>query len=118
MIMLHQRSNSKKIDPRLLGKIHAVLEKTDFPPINFKLKQLECLSELLIGHDVIGVLPTGFGKSLIYQLLPMILPTKNKRNIILVVAPLSSIIIDQETILEKRGIRFFDRLYIPKNVVA
>lgn len=101
--MSSQLASSKKINPRLIGRIHCALEKIDFPPVNFKLKQLQCLSQLLDGHDVIGVLPTGFGKSLIYQLLPLILPTKQKRNILLVIAPLSSIIIDQATMLEKRG---------------
>ena len=94
------------INPQLIGRIQSALERTKFPPFNFKLNQLKCLSHLLDGHDVIGVLPTGFGKSLIYQLLPLILPQKRNRNILLVVAPLSSIILDQATILEERGITY------------
>ena len=94
------------INPQLIGRIQSALERTQFPPFNFKLNQLKCLSHLLDGHDVIGVLPTGFGKSLIYQLLPLILPQKRNRNILLVVSPLSSIILDQATILEERGITY------------
>jgi len=33
-----------------------------------KYKQKECIGALLERKDVLGVLPTGFGKSLIYQL--------------------------------------------------
>ena len=35
-----------------------------------KEKQKECLVRFLEGHDVFGSLPTGYGKSLIYGLLP------------------------------------------------
>ena len=41
-------------------------------PIDFKLipQQLEVLSAAFDGKDTIAVLPTGFGKSLIFQMLP------------------------------------------------
>ena len=91
------------INYQLIGRLQSALERTKFPPMNFKLNQLRCLSYLFEGSDVIGVLPTGFGKSLIYQLLPFVLPRKKKRNIVLVIAPLSSIILDQAAILEDRG---------------
>ena len=35
-----------------------------------KEKQKECMVRFLEGHDVFGSLPTGYGKSLIYGLLP------------------------------------------------
>lgn len=35
-----------------------------------KEKQKECIVRFLEGHDVFGSLPTGYGKSLIYGLLP------------------------------------------------
>ena len=40
----------------------------------FKPKQIKCWEHLLNGFDVIGVLPTGYGKSIIFQLLADILP--------------------------------------------
>ena len=65
---------------------------------------LQAKTSYLQGYDVIAVLPTGFGKSLIYQLLPFIIPVKSKSNIVIVVSPLTSIIEDQLTILSERGI--------------
>ena len=55
-------------------------------------------------HDVIAVLPTGFGKSLLFQLLPDFLPVKGEKNIVLVVCPLNSIIEDQLKVLKDRGV--------------
>ena len=37
-----------------------------------KVKQYKILDAILFGKDVIGVLPTGYGKSIIFQLLPFI----------------------------------------------
>ena len=40
-----------------------------FPNVpDVKEKQKKCIDLLLKGKDVLGLLPTGFGKSLIYQL--------------------------------------------------
>ena len=74
--------------------------------ICFKPKQVQCFESLIQGQDVIAVLPTGYGKSLIFQLLPWVLPQRisNKTNIVLVVCPLSSIICDQINVLKRRGI--------------
>jgi len=58
----------------------------------------------LKGKDVVSVLPTGFGKSLLFQLLPDFLPLKANKNIVIVVCPLNSIIEDQLKVLEERGV--------------
>ena len=58
----------------------------------------------LKGFDVITVLSTGFGKSILFKLLADVLPVKTRQNIILVVCPLSSIIEDQLVILNDVGI--------------
>ena len=45
-----------------------------FPGIKLKSEQELCLESLLVKRkDVLRVLPTGYGKSLIYQLLPKVL---------------------------------------------
>ena len=45
-----------------------------------KLKQIIFFDHLLNGKDVIAVLPTGFGKSIIFQLLHDVIPSKSKSN--------------------------------------
>ena len=56
---------------------------------------MQCFESLIDGSDVIAVLPTGYGQSLLFQLLPDILPTKTTSNVVLVVTPLNLIIEDQ-----------------------
>ena len=63
---------------------------------------MKCFEYLLNGSDVIAVLPTGFGKSLLFQLLPNFLPLKADKNVVIVVCPLNSIFEDQLKVLEKR----------------
>ena len=70
----------------------------------FKSKQIQCYEEVLNGNDVFAVLPTGFGKSIIYHLLPYIFPAKDQNNIVIVIAPLDSIIQDQISVLSSKGI--------------
>ena len=44
----------------------------------FKPKQIQCFEYMLKGHDVVAILPTGYGKSLLFDLLPWVLPVKTK----------------------------------------
>jgi RecQ family ATP-dependent DNA helicase len=67
---------------------------------NLKEKQEEIINELLNGNDVVGILPTGYGKSLCYILPPLLI--KNK--IMLIVSPLISLMIDQSVKLKEKGI--------------
>ena len=78
-----------------------------FSNLCFKPKQIQCFELLLKGHDVVAVLPTGYGKSLIFHLLPWVLPIKTigESNLVLVVCPLSSIMNDQISVLKQQGIR-------------
>ena len=67
-----------------------------------KPEQKNAVESLLRGKDVFGVLPTGFGKSLIYQLFVLAksrMPTTSSRPtiIIIVICPLKSIIEEQIT---------------------
>ena len=59
---------------------------------------------MLKSLDVIAILPTGFGKSLLFQLLPDLFPVNGDKNIVLVVCPLNSIIEDQLKVLNDRGV--------------
>ena len=61
--------------------------------------QYEILSRILMGRDVVGLLPTGGGKSLTYQLASLLLPGAT-----LYVAPLKSLLQDQYERLKVDGI--------------
>ena len=76
--------------------------------ICFKPKQVQCFDLMLRDFDTVAVLPTGYGKLLIFQLLPYVLPQKsvnNKANLFIVVCPLSSIIKDQIGVLNASGVK-------------
>lgn len=62
-------------------------------------EQEHAIEALLAGRDTVVVLPTGFGKSLIYQITSLLLdgPT-------IVVSPLIALLRDQERKLRERGI--------------
>lgn len=74
-------------------------------------QQKQALFYLVSGKDVFANLPTGFGKSLIYQLAPFVVEQmsrkegKNRTAIVLVISPLVSLIKDQVTYLQKKGIK-------------
>jgi bloom syndrome protein len=48
----------------------AVLEASRQLGVTLKDKQMETILGILQGRDVFAVLPTGYGKSLIYGILP------------------------------------------------
>ena len=53
---------------------HAVdisLAKID-PAFQIRPKQLEAIKNIVNGHDTLAILPTSYGKSLIFRLLPSV----------------------------------------------
>ena len=65
-------------------------------PLNLRLEQRQAVEALLQGRDVLAVLPTGYGKSLIFQVYVAASALKVKEHqTVLVVCPLRSIIDDQ-----------------------
>ena len=66
---------------------------------NLKPKQIEIISKFVGGRDVIGLLPTGYGKSMCYLIPPLI-----TKKVIFIISPLISLMDDQKEKLLKRGI--------------
>ncbi|XP_077992656.1 putative ATP-dependent DNA helicase RecS [Glandiceps talaboti] len=67
---------------------------------DMKSSQKEALQFLLSGNDVLTILPTGYGKSLIYHMYPHMLASLGT---VLVVSPLVYLMKDQISMLTERG---------------
>ncbi len=65
---------------------------------SFREGQKEIIEDLMKGEDVLGILPTGTGKSMCYQ-LPSIL----MEGTVIVVSPLISLMVDQVKQLKQQG---------------
>lgn len=66
---------------------------------SFREGQEELVDSILEGRDVLGIMPTGAGKSICYQLPALMLP-----GITIVVSPLISLMIDQVKALNEAGV--------------
>lgn len=80
--------------------------KALFSVDTLKQEQEEALFNFVSKRDVFVNLPTGFGKSLIYQMAPMVVKQLGlcTKPIILVISPLVSLMQDQVNQLKKQGI--------------
>lgn len=97
--------------------LNAALRKRNIT-YNLKTLQKECIQSVLEHKDVFGMLPTGYGKSLIYTVLPdlffihqqlsivsNITPVLERdTSIIIVISPLVSLMKDQEIAFNTMGI--------------
>ncbi len=100
--------------------LHFSVINSLYSNVILKPKQVICLEKLFLGVDILAVLPTGYGKSLIYQLLPLMLFAKkvleesstrcltNKNDVtsvLLIISPLNALINDQIRKLLAIGLR-------------
>ncbi|WP_345239087.1 RecQ family ATP-dependent DNA helicase [Pontibacillus salipaludis] len=82
---------------------HETLEKLlyhNFGYEQFREGQREIIEDLLKGNDVLGILPTGTGKSMCYQLPALVL-----EGTVIVVSPLISLMVDQVKQLKQQGMK-------------
>ena len=66
----------------------------------FRPGQEALVDALLAGRDVLGIMPTGAGKSMCYQI-----PALMRSGVTLVISPLISLMKDQVNALTQNGIR-------------
>ncbi|XP_057292616.1 probable ATP-dependent DNA helicase RecS [Hydractinia symbiolongicarpus] len=103
--MVH--SSGLLVFSRIQVQVKLSENENSFPDMNFKPKQIKCLEAILKGRDVLAVLPTGYGKSIIFQLLPDFPSNEEKGSMIIVITSLNSIIDDQMKFLKKVGMECF-----------
>ncbi|HKP27783.1 MAG TPA: ATP-dependent DNA helicase RecQ [Gemmatimonadales bacterium] len=84
--------------PGLLDEARAVL-KRHFGYDDFRPAQRRVLASILAGRDVLGVLPTGAGKSVCFQV-----PAMLRSGLTLVISPLISLMQDQVESARRKGL--------------
>ena len=92
------------------------LQRLGSPGMKLKPEQEAAVSAVYKGRDVFVWLPTGFGKSLCYEVLPFVMDCKLGRvagesqqcrticSVVLVISPLISLMVDQVLSLRRRGV--------------
>ncbi len=86
--------SADSVDPRALEALNRYFGYDSFCP-----GQSGIVSAILTGHDVLGVMPTGAGKSICYQIPAAILP-----GVAIVISPLISLMRDQVDALNDVGL--------------
>ena len=86
--------SADSVDPRALEALNRYFGYGSFRP-----GQSGIVSAILTGHDVLGVMPTGAGKSICYQIPAAILP-----GVAIVISPLISLMRDQVDALNDVGL--------------
>ncbi len=90
-----------KIQNRRTEQLYEILQRV-WGYASFRPLQLDIIQSVLDGHDTLGLLPTGGGKSLTFQV-----PALALDGITLVVTPLISLMKDQVDNLLARGVRAY-----------
>lgn len=96
------KKNTQKnifIEDKIQVEALEVFVQTIFRKTGFRAGQVEIINRAIQGHSVIGLLPTGSGKSLTYQLTALLQP-----GMTIIIDPIKSLMKDQFEGLLKNGI--------------
>ena len=102
-----------------LQSLHVAVISSMYYNVILRPKQVICLEKLFLGHDVVAVLPTGYGKSLIFYLLPLMLFAKENgitvdgiditssifSSVVIIVTPINALMEDQIKRIKSWGFR-------------
>ena len=106
---VNEVSENAKFDEDLKQALQESLSL--FPVNELKAEQKLIIEQIVRKRDVFGQLPTGYGKSLIFQLLPGVLKLLSAKGhafpanpLVVVISPLLSIVEDQVKYLKSLGI--------------
>ncbi len=112
------RRNPELFDPELVGMLQNIARSLESPARrpdspspqevlvstfgyrDFRPRQLEIIESVLAGRDSVGIMPTGAGKSLTYQI-----PARILGGVTLVISPLIALMKDQVDAMNEVGIR-------------
>ena len=95
-------------DPQFAFLLSQAISKVGKAGMVLKPEQLQAVCHVYEGRDVFLWLPTGFGKSICYEILPFLFDLKlasGECSIVIVVSPLVSLMVDQVASLRSRGMR-------------
>jgi hypothetical protein len=60
--------------------LHSAIVKSEYTSVILKPKQVLCLEAAYLEKDLLAVLPTGYGKSLVFYLLSSLLAERKRRS--------------------------------------
>lgn len=98
MLMAHSTSKMKQVDRLVQDKWQILREYFGYS--SFRSGQEELVDGFLAGRDVFGLMPTGAGKSLCYQVPALVMD-----GVSLVISPLISLMKDQVSALIQSGVK-------------
>ena len=94
------------------SSLQAAISHSIYSNVNLKVKQVICLEAIYHGRDVVAVLHTGYGKSVIFHLLPSLFLDKINYEreaaahpVVIVVSPLNALIKDQIRRLQEGNVK-------------
>ena len=94
------------------SSLQAAISHSIYSNINLKVKQVICLEAIYHGRDVVALLPTGYGKSVIFHLLPSLFLDKINYErgaaahpVVILVSPLNALIKDQIRRLQEGNVK-------------
>jgi Werner syndrome ATP-dependent helicase len=87
-----------RIDTERYKKTKKILKKK-FGYNEFKPYQYQIIDNILEAKDVLAIMPTGYGKSLCFQIVPLLTD-----EVAIVISPLIALMADQKMILDNLGI--------------